>query len=177
MRFPYLFITEEMIVRANELIPQTKVNRTVTSGADTLTGHLGEFIFAQYFRGDWRKNNVGKNKGKADFDDIEVKTSAFPFSTKLHLLVREDYALKRKPRFYVQLIIDIARSPNPVIVPGNRVYLCGYATTHEVDSAPLKDFGSKFGGKGGYLCRYIPITQLHPISALRRALSVTGKQP
>ena len=103
----FIFITQEMIDEAKRLIPNTKVERTVASNIDTLTGHLGEFAFAQYLFGNWRKHQVGRNKGATDFENIEVKTSAFPFAENLHLLVREDYALKRKPKYYVQVILDV----------------------------------------------------------------------
>ena len=166
--YPYIIITKEMLDEARQLIPQTKVERTVASKIDTLTGHLGEFAFAQFFFGDWKKHRVGKNKGETDFDNIEIKTSAFPFSEKLNLLVREDYARKRKPKFYVQLIIDVASAKADAIPEGTRVYLCGYTTAEEVDKAPLKDFGSKLGSEGGYKCHYIPITKLKPVRELQK---------
>ncbi len=164
---PHILITQEMLDEAVRLIPQTKVERTVASKIDTLTGHLGEFAFAEYMFGDWRKNYVGKNKGENDFGDFEIKTSAFPFNSKLNLLVREDYARKRKPKFYVQLIIDVPSHLADSIAAGTRAYLCGYATAEELDKAPLKDFGSKTGTAGGYRCHFIPITKLKPVEELR----------
>jgi len=155
-----------MLEEALRLIPSTQVNRTIASNIDTLAGHLGEFAFAQFYFGDWKKNNVGKNKGKADFQNFEIKTSAFPFNEKLHLLVREDYAKKRKPKFYVQIIIDVDSRTANVIPPNTKAYICGFATAEDVDNAPLKDFGSKFGKEGGYKCRYISIKDLKPIEEL-----------
>lgn len=163
---PHILITQEMIDEAKRLIPQTKVERTIASKIDTLTGHLGEFVFAQYIFGDWRKNFVGKNKGENDFGIYEIKTSAFPFNAKLNLLVREDYARKRKPKYYVQIIIDVASHLAEAIPANTRAYLCGYATAEEVDKAPLKDFGSKLSAQGGYRCHYISIGQLQPIETL-----------
>ncbi len=165
--YPHIVLTQEMIDEAKSLIPKTKVDRTIASKIDILTGHLGEFAFAQYLFNDWRKNFVGKNKGESDFGDFEVKTSAFPFNQKLNLLVREDYARKRKPKFYVQIIIDVASHIADSIPAGTKAFLCGYATNEEVDKAPLKDFGSKLGDKGGYKCHYIPITNLKPVHELR----------
>lgn len=159
-----------MIDEAIRLIPETKVERTISSNIDTLTGHLGEFAAAQFLFGDWRKHRVGKNKGEADFSDIEVKTSAYPFSESLHLLVREDYARKRKPKFYVQVILDVDSKTAQEILPHTKALLCGYATADEVDAAPLKDFGSKLGGEGGYQCRHIKIERLHRIGKLRLLL-------
>jgi len=163
---PFVVLTKEMIDEAKRLIPQTKVDRTVTSKIDTLTGHLGEFAFAQFMFGDWKKNFVGKNKGNVDFPDFEIKTSAFPLNPKLNLLVREDYAQKRKPRFYVQIIIDVASHLADSVPEGTKAYLCGYATGEEVSKAPLKDFGSKFGNRGGYKCHYISINNLKPVADL-----------
>ena len=165
-KYPQIIITKEMLDEANRLIPQTKVDRTVASKIDTLTGHLGEYVFAQFMFGDWRKNFVGKNKGQSDFGDFEIKTSAFPFNEKLNLLVREDYARKRKPKFYVQIIIDVASHLADSIPENTRAYLCGYATCEEVDQAPLKDFGSKLGATGGYQCHFISIKNLKSVTAL-----------
>jgi hypothetical protein len=86
---------------------------------------------------------------------------------KLNLLVREDYAQKRKPKYYVQLIVDVKDTKANSIPAGTCVYLCGYATAEEVDKAPLKDFGSKLGNIGGYRCHYIPIVQLRPVTELK----------
>ncbi len=167
--YPFVVITQEMINEAKRLIPNTRVNRTVASKIDTLTGHLGEFAFAQFVFGDWRKHRVGKNRGQADFGNIEIKTSAFPFSERLHLLVREDYARKRKPQYYVQIILDVPSRSASQIVSGVKAYLCGYATSEEIDRAPKKDFGSKFGKDGGYLCHYISVRKLHSINQWKKS--------
>ena len=45
-KFPVVEITDEMLDEAQELIDKVKVNRTVASKIDTLTGILGEFAFA-----------------------------------------------------------------------------------------------------------------------------------
>ncbi len=167
--YPKITITKEMIYSAKKQIDTVKVNRTIASSIDTLTGILGEYIFAEYFYKDWTKNRVGENKGDVNFQDIEIKTSAFPFNENLNLLVREDYAKKRKPRFYVQIIISIDSPKAEDIPPGTEAYLCGYAYSEEVGSAPKKDFGSKFGGKGGYYCHYIKIKKLHSMSEFESA--------
>ena len=167
MKYPYVVITEEWIIKAIELEEEIKVNRTKASAIDTIAGALGEFAFAQWYYGDWRLNRVGENKGEVNFKDIEIKTSAFPFSERLNLLVREDYARIRKPPIYVQIIIDVKDSKASGIDPNTKAYICGYASSAEVDSAPLRDFGSKFGGRGGYRCHYISISNLHPIEELK----------
>lgn len=162
--FDSIIINKEMIDEAKKLVEQVRVNRTIASNIDTLTGILGEFVFAEYIFNDWRKNRVGMNKGDVNFVDIEIKTSAFPFNENLNLLVREDYAAKRKPRFYVQIIIDVESPTAADIKENTRAYIVGWATCDEVDNAPQKDFGSKFGGYGGYKCHYIPIRKLHPMN-------------
>jgi hypothetical protein len=165
--YPIITITQEMIDEAKKLINSVKVNRTVASKIDTLTGILGEFVFAQYMYGDWKKNRVGENKGDVNFVDIEIKTSAFPFRDTLNLLVREDYAHKRKPPFYIQIIINVNNRRASDIVAGTKAYVCGWATAEEVDSAPKRDFGSKLSNYGGYKCYYIPIKNLHSMDTFK----------
>jgi hypothetical protein len=168
MKHKRIKITQEMIDEAIALTPQTKVNRTRASKIDSLTGNIGEFIFAQYYLGDWRKHQVVENKGEIDFDNIEIKTSAFPFNNKLNLLVREDYAAKRKPDFYVQIIIDVKHRNADIIHAGTDAVLCGFATHSDLDHAEKRDFGSKSGWSSGYKCYAIPITELHSVDKLPR---------
>ena len=160
-----VLITQEMIDYCKEAIPSVQVNRTKTSPYDTLGGLIGELVFAEWFLGNWREHDVYDTKGKEDlFNEIEIKTSIFPFSTNLNLLVREDYASKRKPKFYIQIIIDIENRNQKIIPAGTNAILAGFASHQEVDQAPLRDFGSKFGNRGGYRCRYISIKNLQPMS-------------
>ncbi len=164
-----VFITAEMLHAAELAKGLVQVNRTIASPVDTLTGVLGEMVWAQYYFGDWRKHNLITNKGQADFQFIEIKTSAFRFNPKLNLLVREDYHAKRKPKYYVQIIIDI--DPKlPKIVPNTRAFICGFATASEVEAAPLRDEAKKGGGKAGYRTKFIPILNLHPIQDLPKDL-------
>jgi hypothetical protein len=161
-------LSDEMIKYCKEAIPAVQVHRTKASPYDTLGGLLGELAFAQWYLGDWRKHDVYSTKGKEDFfGEIEIKTSVFPFSQRLNLLVREDYAVKRKPKFYIQIIIDIDNREQKNIPSGTRAILAGYASHEQVDKAPLKDFGSKFGSKSGYRCRYIPLTNLEPMTGFK----------
>ena len=60
--YEYIVITQEMIDEANKLIDKVKVNRTIASKIDTLTGILGEFAFAQYMYNDWKKTESEKIK-------------------------------------------------------------------------------------------------------------------
>ncbi len=168
MEKPIVVITEEMIKKARALEKSVEVKRTKASNIDTITGILGEFVFAEYFYDDWKKNKVGMNKGDLDFDGIEIKTSAYPFSENLNLLVREDYGDKRKPPFYIQIIISVEDRMANEIKEDTKAYICGFTTSEEVEKAPKKDFGSKRGGRGGYSCYYIPIRDLHPMADFRK---------
>lgn len=154
-------ITTEMVNEAKRLAPFVKINRTCTSKDDSVTGLLGEFVWFQFRYGDWKKHSALKNKGKVDDKEVEVKTSEFPLNPYLNLLIREEYKEERKPPFYVQVIVDNNKTQG---------HICGFATNAEVENADKKDFGSKFGGKGGYECYYIPILKLHPIMEIFRQI-------
>lgn len=157
-----------MIEDAFDRSGSLKVNRTTTSQFDTVYGILGEYCFAQWYLGDWKFHRNVNTKGQVDFFGlVEIKTSAFPFSEKLNLLVREDYAEKRKPNFYVQTIINLPDRWHTKIEDGMECILTGFETSANLEKAPLRDFGSKFGGHGGYRCRYIPISHLRPMDELK----------
>jgi hypothetical protein len=166
MKYVDLNISQEMLDYAASVQDLIKVNRTRASEIDTLTGAIGELAFAAWFLGDWRLHDLTTTKGRVDFlGAIEVKTSAFPFSDRLNLLVRSDYAVVRAPKIYVQTIVNVSDRRASQISPGMTCRLSGWATHEEVLAAPLKDFGSKFGGRGGYSCHHIQIRYLHPMSA------------
>ena len=164
--YPQVEMTTEMIEEAERFVAITKVFRTQASPVDTVVGNLGEIVFAQYFFGDWRKHRLGRNQGESDFGDIEIKTSAYPFSEKRNLLVRVEYARKRKPRAYVQIFVPVEHTEQKEIKIGDQATLAGWATAAEVDRAPTRDFGSVGGGSGGYSCHYIPVTKLHSMDEL-----------
>ena len=158
-------IVPEMLTAAAAVEKDIRVHRTRASNVDALAGAIGELCFAEWFLGNWRWHDLTGTKGRADFlDRIEVKTSAFPFRDTLNLLVREDYAQKRQPECYVQTIIDTPDRYAKSIEPGWICRLSGWTDAAAVDRAPLKDFGSKSGGRGGYRCRYIQIRNLRPMS-------------
>lgn len=155
-------ITAEMLAAAESAVPEVRVHRTIASPIDTVAGLVGELAFAEWFLGDWKAHDLYNTKGKPDFlERIEIKTSAFPFRDTLNLLVREDYAAKRKPECYVQVIIDTPQPYVKQLEPGWLCRISGWATSEEVDRAPRRDFGRKGGGAGGYLCHYIQIRNLH----------------
>lgn len=159
-------ISQEMIDAAKAAVPIVKVDRTVASPIDTLTGLIGELAFSEWFFGDWKAHSLLDTKGRPDFlDKIEVKTSTFKFRDTLNLLVREDYAANRRPEVYVQVIINTPIEAPKTIEPGWVARISGWATPDEVDGAPLRDFGSRGGGPGGYRCRHIQIRRLRPMSS------------
>jgi len=162
-------ISRGMLDYASEASKVTAVKRTIASPFDTLAGLLGELVFAEYIYNDFTQHNLYDTKGKADFfNEIEIKTSAFPFRENLNLLVRSDYAKKRKPLYYIQIILDIpSRNSKKIDIDTNGI-ICGYATSKDIDRAPLRDFGSKFGGYGGYECHFIPINRLKPIREVKK---------
>lgn len=165
-RYIDVIITAEMIAECRSAIPEIRVYRTQASQIDTLAGSLGELCFAHWFLADWRLHDLRGTKGRADFlDRIEVKTSAFPFRDTLNLLVREDYAAARKPDVYVQTIIDTPDRHARDVLPGWVCRLSGWAGPEQVDKAPLRDFGQKGGGRGGYRCHYLEIRSLFPMSS------------
>ena len=167
-QYERVILTADMMNTARASIPDIRVYRTQASLIDTLAGALGEFAFAQWLTGDWKAHEVNQNKGAIDFRGIvEIKTSAFPFSESLNLLVREDYARKRHPPLYVQIIIDVSDPKAKDVLIGTQAVIAGFALGDEIANAPLKDFGSKLGGKGGYRCYYIMIRDLHPMKEFR----------
>lgn len=169
-RDPVRVVIIAEMLRAAELVASlAHINRTIASPVDTLTGVLGEMVWAQYYFGSWQKHNLINNIGKNDFNQVEIKASAFRFNPHLNLLVREDYHAKRKPKYYVQVIIDVDPK-NPRIVPDTNAFICGFATGDEIDRAPLRQEKSKRGGAAGFRTRYIPILNLHPIREFPKGL-------
>lgn len=169
MGYPRVVITPEMLAAAERLADACHVNRTVACAEgtrnDTLAGILGEMAACQFMYNDWRMARPGDSKGRIDYADVEVKASMFPFSRHLNLLVREDYARKRKAAIYVQVILDVPHRGAP-LAPGVEAVIAGWATAAEVDAAPLKDWGSKRGEAGGYRCHGIPIFRLRDIATM-----------
>lgn len=174
MRYVDIKITQGMVDAAIEAEPSVRVNRTVASPIDTLTGLIGEFAFSEWFFGDWKAHNPLDTKGRPDFlNRIEIKSSTFKYRDTLNLLVREDYAANRKPDAYVQVIIDTPIAKPNTIEAGWVARISGWATAKEVDASPLRDFGSRDGGLGGYRCHHIAIRHLRPMSSFPSFRSAT----
>jgi hypothetical protein len=172
---PFVIICAEMLAEAERFAGRTRVRRTQASSHDTLVGNLGELAFAEYYCGGFKFHRLVVNRGEPDFPDIEIKTSAYPFRDWLHLKVREDYAAKRQPAFYVQTIIDV---PDPSSRPdmGMKILFCGFCSHHELMArgclVPQK---TKNGKQADFNCWELPIRQLHPMNELA-VLPQTGNQ-
>lgn len=171
-RYADVIISLEMIQFAARMSARVKVRRTQASPIDGLVGILGELAFAEWFRGSWADNQIGASAGEIDFSEgVEVKTSAFPYSDRLNLLVREDYAWKRTPPAYVQVILCVDSPRATSIAPGTTARLAGWIEGSAIRTAPLRDFGSKFGTEGGYRCHYVQIKDLQSMHSLRAHLA------
>lgn len=174
MERPVILITAEMLTAARQLEEQVRVHRTRVSTVDSLGGILGEFAFAQWLFGDWRRHEVGDNKGRADLlDAIEVKTSIYPFRETLNLVIREDYGAKFKP-VYVQLIIDVRDPKEKLIVPGLPVILCGFASHAEATAGPAEQMPMGGGRMTPFKAFTTPISRLHPMADFREHLVRLG---
>jgi hypothetical protein len=53
-----------MLAEATRLAPSVKVNRTKASPMDDIVGILGEFAFAAWAYGDWKKNALGQTRAR-----------------------------------------------------------------------------------------------------------------
>ncbi len=65
-----IVISDEMLHAAELATGLVHVNRTIASPIDTLTGILGEMVWAQYYFGDWQKHNLLTNKGASVFAQV-----------------------------------------------------------------------------------------------------------
>jgi hypothetical protein len=157
---PSIIISQDIFDEANRFADVTRVSRTQASKHDTLTGNLGELVFAQYFFGDFRRHLLGQTKGKTDFPNIEIKTSAHPFRETLHLPIRIDYEERRRPPFYVLVILDVEKPKSPPQA-GCKAILCGYCSWEEARQHGREiQFAAE---NGGFACLCVPMKFLHPM--------------
>jgi len=160
-----MYISEGMLEYAKSLEEKMQMNRTKESEVDTLTGLLGELVFADWwYNGDWKRGNsyenLVNNFGKPDFEGrFEVKSSTHKFSWNLNLLIREDYN-KRIPPFYVQVLFDTDKKELTTMTPCS---IIGYADGNNAHNGELKEMA----GITSYKCYHTPFTKLNPIYDLR----------
>jgi len=84
----FIILTREIYeatLKKIEEKPNIDIDRDKASPVDTISGAAGEFLWAEYYYGDYRKNTVGSNKGKNDFIDTEVKCSCLHIGSDLEI--------------------------------------------------------------------------------------------
>lgn len=141
------------------------MNRTQESNIDTEIGIMGELIFAQWLYGDYLKGNslaeIEHNFGQVDFEGrYEIKASAHKFSWKLHLPVRQDYAEKRKPLYYVQVLFD---TDKPVISVYTDALIIGWCSS----AVALDREPETMGRVTSFKCYLTPFSDLLPMHDLK----------
>jgi len=95
---------------------------------------------------------------------VEIKTSKTRVDVRSHLMVREDYAQKRRAAFYVLALVPFAQ----VDGAETDVFLCGWATHDELVARPPVERVSRHTGKPqGYKCYEILCADLHGMRELR----------
>jgi hypothetical protein len=78
-------------------------------------------------------------------------------------MVREDYAHKRQPAFYVLVLIGQDQKPQEEC----EAYVCGWATHAEVVAHPPRERISRHTQtKQGYRCYEVSCSELHALSEL-----------
>lgn len=163
--FQHVEITTPMIQYCNKIKDRLDMNRTKESSIDTEVGIMGELVFAQWMYGDYMRGNtlseIRDNFGQVDFDGrYEIKASAHKFSWKLHLPVRQDYAEKRKPLYYIQVLFD---TDKPVISVYTNAMIIGYCSSAmALDREP-----ETMGRVTSFKCYLTPFSDLLPMSDFR----------
>ena len=165
--FVTVAIDSAMLKRAAELEEYRRVNRTRASEVDSWIGILGEIAWSQVRYGTIDAVDLVGNKGRVDDDalgsTVEVKASKTWAWTKAHLMVREDYALKRAADYYVFILFRNNEPDRQEKV----AFVCGWATHDEVLASTLRErFSTKTGQRQGYKCYEVPCGELHPIRQL-----------
>lgn len=164
----YWTISEEMLEYAKSLEDKLQMNRTKESKVDTLTGILGELVFADFWYGDWKRENsydeFVSNFGKPDFEGrFEVKSSCHKFDWKLNLLIRQDYNEKRIPPFYVQILFD---TDTKEITTKTGAIIIGYTYGEKAHNGELKEIA----GITTFKAYHTPFEELSPIYELKEIL-------
>tara|TARA_Y100001949_G_scaffold160648_1_gene152402 strand:- start:658 stop:1185 length:528 start_codon:yes stop_codon:yes gene_type:complete len=162
----YVEITPDMMRYANSLHSKLKMDRTVESEIDSLIGLMGELVFASWFYGDYMKGNtlaeIKENYGQPDFDrKYEIKASCHKYSENLNLPVREDYAKKRTPQYYIQVLFDTEK---PAIDTHTRALLIGWIDGYQATEGKEPQ---TMGRVTSFKCYLTPFKQLHPMSDLK----------
>lgn len=156
-------IDETMRARAQREVIARQIQRTRASPFDAYVGILGELVWAKWRYGAIEQFDTLGTRGKTDDGDYEIKTSKTRVSEYSHLMVREDYALKRQPKYYVLVLIASDQAPNAE----TEAYVCGWATHADVTAKPPRERISNHTGRSqGYRCYEIRASDLKPMKTL-----------
>jgi len=144
------------------------MRRTRASPYDAYVGVLGELIWARLRYGTITQFDTLHTRGKTDDGNVEIKTSKTRISPNAHLMVREDYALRRAPAYYVLVLIAPDQPPRQE----RDAVVCGWATHAEVVAQPPRERISNFTRQPqGFRCYEVRAADLHPLSQLPFALA------
>jgi len=171
----HIAIDETLRARARADAAVRQMSRTRASQQDAYIGTLGELVWAKLRYGDWSHFDTLHTRGKSDdagsgdsAGDVEIKTSKTRISTSSHLMVREDYALKRQPAFYVLVLVPQDQPPQQE----RDAYVCGWASHAEVIARPPIERISRHTQRPqGFRCYEVGCGDLKPLHTLPFRLS------
>ena len=165
---PIVKISQLMIDYSKKIKNEVEMTRTKVSPIDAESGVLGELVFAKWWYGDWNINELLENKGKPDFEgNIEIKSSVFPFSEKLHLPIRQDYAEKRCPPFYIFVCFNVSNRYKKLITAATQAIIVGWTDGKTAHEGKLE----YMPGVKGFKCYLTPVPKLRPMNELREEFS------
>lgn len=177
----HVAIDEAMRQRAKHDGHLRQMQRTRASPADAYIGTLGELVWAQLRYGSYAGFDTLHSQGKVDDHGsvnplepiveigikieigIEIKTSKTRVSPHSHLMVREDYARRRQPDFYVLVLIPHTQAPSAE----RDAFVCGWASHAEVIARPpIERISTHTGRTQGFRCYEVAAADLHPLHEL-----------
>ena len=148
-----------------------QMRRTRASPWDAYIGTLGELVWAKLRHGHIDQFDTLNTRGQVDDVaagahaswQIEVKTSKTRISPYSHLMVREDYAQRRRPDVYVLVLLPQSQ---PIFAERD-AFVCGWATHPEVLAhLPRERHSHHTGSAQGFRCHEIAVHELHPLTEL-----------
>ncbi len=162
-----IHVDEAMRQRAQHDGQLRQMSRTRASPWDAYIGTLGELVWAQVRYGTCDGFDTLNTRGQVDDQtaalQIEIKTSKTRVSPHSHLMVREDYALHRRPDFYVLVLIPQTQP----MYEENDAFVCGWASHSEViRHPPIERISNHTGHAQGFRCYEVAASDLHPLTEL-----------
>ena len=159
-------ISSDMTEFASSQEDSRRMNRTCASPEDSYLGILGECVWFSFRYGNdnWLQRALQVEKGKVDDPNpqfsVEVKASKTRELWRAHLMVREDYLVKRKPDAYALILFSELERKNEE----SSAHVVGFATHEEVlNGVRRKRYSTKTKEDQGYWCREVPVEKLHAI--------------